>query len=49
MALTPISLFQAQGSGIAQFLQGGQNALASALNGGTTTGSSGSKSETKQK
>lgn len=32
MALTPISLFQAQGSGIAQFLQGGQNALASALN-----------------
>jgi hypothetical protein len=32
MALTPISLFQSQGSGIAQFLQGGQNALASALN-----------------
>lgn len=32
MALTPISLFQSQGNGIAQFLQGGQNALASALN-----------------
>ena len=32
MAITPISLFQSQGSGIAQFLQGGQNALASALN-----------------
>ena len=32
MALTPISLFQSQGNGIAQFLQSGQNALASALN-----------------
>lgn len=32
MALTPISLFQSQGNGIAQFLQGGQSALASALN-----------------
>lgn len=32
MALTPISMFQPQGSGIAQFLQGGSAALASALN-----------------